>query len=456
MPASASRLSARNAGTSSTRLRAKSPTTTATSETRVHRCGPTALASRGAAAPKTAKATTGSDVRMPASVPDMSRPARISSSTGPTLTAAGRRLNARTAMPSSTRPRPARRDCVTKPLRVTARRPPSTLARSSSRVPSLSMTYVAIARRSSRPACASDPGLGLLAGPAAVADHPLDLQPGSASTTITASKVSARPDSASSGMSWTTRSPGRGRRLERDDPLEDQRVHDRLEPPAPPSSANTIRPIAGRSSSPSGREQLGAELRDHLLQARGALRDHLAGELRRRRSHRAQLARMADTELLPEATPPVSPTRTGLTDDVPAPRSVQAPWRLRVQYRGDRVALLVPGSHAYLDAVLRLLAAGVFPIPLDPRLTASERERILARPRPRPGRRGRGRRWRRSPPHWRARAPAGPADARAPAARRARRRASAAGLLDEDAGGGAGRRGARPVGLRRATTSTWC
>lgn len=45
---------------------------------------------------------------------------------------------------------------------------------------------------------------------------------------------------------------------------------------------------------------------------------------------------------------------------------------------GDRVALLVPGSHAYVDAVWRLLTAGVFPIPLDPRLTASERARILA------------------------------------------------------------------------------
>jgi long-chain acyl-CoA synthetase len=45
---------------------------------------------------------------------------------------------------------------------------------------------------------------------------------------------------------------------------------------------------------------------------------------------------------------------------------------------GDRVALLVPGSRTYVDAVLSLLADGVFPIPLDPRLTTYERERILA------------------------------------------------------------------------------
>ena len=46
-------------------------------------------------------------------------------------------------------------------------------------------------------------------------------------------------------------------------------------------------------------------------------------------------------------------------------------------HEGDRVALLVPGSQDYLDAVLSLLARGVLPIPLDPRLTTYERERIL-------------------------------------------------------------------------------
>lgn len=42
------------------------------------------------------------------------------------------------------------------------------------------------------------------------------------------------------------------------------------------------------------------------------------------------------------------------------------------------MALLVPGSATYLAAVLALLARGVVPIPLDPRLTAYERERVLA------------------------------------------------------------------------------
>ncbi|MGZ8744418.1 MAG: class I adenylate-forming enzyme family protein [Nocardioides sp.] len=45
---------------------------------------------------------------------------------------------------------------------------------------------------------------------------------------------------------------------------------------------------------------------------------------------------------------------------------------------GDRVALLLPGSIAYVDTVARLLAVGVFPVPLDPRLTPSERDGILA------------------------------------------------------------------------------
>ncbi|MDT0201323.1 AMP-binding protein [Nocardioides sp. AE5] len=49
---------------------------------------------------------------------------------------------------------------------------------------------------------------------------------------------------------------------------------------------------------------------------------------------------------------------------------------------GDRVALLLPGSAAYVDLVLALLAQGIIPIPLDPRLTAGERERILAGVRP--------------------------------------------------------------------------
>lgn len=44
---------------------------------------------------------------------------------------------------------------------------------------------------------------------------------------------------------------------------------------------------------------------------------------------------------------------------------------------GDRVALLQPGSPAYVDLVISLLAAGIFPVPLDPRLTEAERERVL-------------------------------------------------------------------------------
>ncbi|MCX6395354.1 MAG: AMP-binding protein [Propionibacteriales bacterium] len=45
---------------------------------------------------------------------------------------------------------------------------------------------------------------------------------------------------------------------------------------------------------------------------------------------------------------------------------------------GDRVALLVPGSAAYVDAVLSMLVRGIVPIPLDPRLTEVERSGILA------------------------------------------------------------------------------
>lgn len=44
---------------------------------------------------------------------------------------------------------------------------------------------------------------------------------------------------------------------------------------------------------------------------------------------------------------------------------------------GDRVALLVPGSPAYVDLVITLLSDGIFPIPMDPKLTDSERGPIL-------------------------------------------------------------------------------
>jgi long-chain acyl-CoA synthetase len=44
---------------------------------------------------------------------------------------------------------------------------------------------------------------------------------------------------------------------------------------------------------------------------------------------------------------------------------------------GDRVALLVPGSPAYVDLVLLATRQGVVPVPLDPRLTTREQEAIL-------------------------------------------------------------------------------
>ncbi|WP_309222194.1 AMP-binding protein [Aeromicrobium sp. S22] len=45
---------------------------------------------------------------------------------------------------------------------------------------------------------------------------------------------------------------------------------------------------------------------------------------------------------------------------------------------GDRVVLSVPGSTAYVSAVLGATRSGVVPVPLDPRLTAYERDRIVA------------------------------------------------------------------------------
>ncbi len=45
---------------------------------------------------------------------------------------------------------------------------------------------------------------------------------------------------------------------------------------------------------------------------------------------------------------------------------------------GDRVALLVPGSPAYVELVIALLRRGIFPVPMDASLVPSERAALLA------------------------------------------------------------------------------
>ena len=51
-------------------------------------------------------------------------------------------------------------------------------------------------------------------------------------------------------------------------------------------------------------------------------------------------------------------------------------------HEGSRIALLVPGSVQYVELVISLLSAGMFPVPLDPKLTTTERDRIFATVRP--------------------------------------------------------------------------
>src|SRR4051812_3804067 len=103
MPARASIDNARNAASSWTRARPDSPRITASSATKVTRWAPMVLAAAGASAPNTAKASTGSEVSSPAAPAPMPSPARTSASTGPTLTAAGRRFSERRRIAASTR-----------------------------------------------------------------------------------------------------------------------------------------------------------------------------------------------------------------------------------------------------------------------------------------------------------------------------------------------------------------
>ncbi|MDQ4085715.1 MAG: AMP-binding protein [Actinomycetota bacterium] len=56
---------------------------------------------------------------------------------------------------------------------------------------------------------------------------------------------------------------------------------------------------------------------------------------------------------------------------------VAAGLRRRGLSPGDRVALLVPGSAAFVSVALGALRSGVVPVPLDPRLTARERSALL-------------------------------------------------------------------------------
>ena len=101
IPPSASTESNRNTGTESVSDLKASPATTASRATKEVRCAPRVRAIRGARAPKTANASTGSDVSTPAEVGVMSSADETSWRTGPTLTAAGRRLKARATIPTS-------------------------------------------------------------------------------------------------------------------------------------------------------------------------------------------------------------------------------------------------------------------------------------------------------------------------------------------------------------------
>src|SRR5690349_14946160 len=103
IPATATSERARNAASWSTRARPPSPTTTPSRASIVTRCGPSRRAAAGATAPKIANASTGSQVSSPAEAGPMSSASRSSSRTGPTLTAAGRRLSESSRIATRTR-----------------------------------------------------------------------------------------------------------------------------------------------------------------------------------------------------------------------------------------------------------------------------------------------------------------------------------------------------------------
>lgn len=71
------------------------------------------------------------------------------------------------------------------------------------------------------------------------------------------------------------------------------------------------------------------------------------------------------------------PMRLTAADSLLQQRRVAGSLRRRGLSAGDRVALLVPGSTAFVSAALGALRIGVVPVPLDARLSARERAGLL-------------------------------------------------------------------------------
>jgi len=69
--------------------------------------------------------------------------------------------------------------------------------------------------------------------------------------------------------------------------------------------------------------------------------------------------------------------RVTATDSLARQRRTAGGLRARGLGPGDRMALLVPGSCDLVSAALGALRVGVVPVPLDPRLTARERDGLL-------------------------------------------------------------------------------
>ena len=102
-----------------------------------------------------------------------------------------------------------------------------------------------------------------------------------------------------------------GRRLlQLHDPLEDEGVDDRLQRPPLLLVGEDQPPFFRPVQVAVGREQLGPELGHDLLEPGRALGHDLTREHVGVDDHRAEASsRIADTVLLPDAMPPVSPTR---------------------------------------------------------------------------------------------------------------------------------------------------
>lgn len=213
-----------------------------------------------------------------------------------------------------------------------------------------------------------DPRAGIALCPAAVPHHALDLQ----------FLRSIDDDDRIKGVRPTALGKQRhivdDKRILRrllllfDDAEEDQRMHDRLQPATRGIVGEHDRAQARPINGPGRIENLFAELGHDLIEPGCPGLYDLPSD---------RVSIDDDRSSRPEQIRDRALAHRDPTRQTHAHHGASMPNMRQPFVRGDRIALALPGSVGYVEAVIGLLAAGVVPIPLDPHLTPSERASLF-------------------------------------------------------------------------------